>query len=192
MCFFLLFLFRFRFQHKNTEHPEPGIDSAFQVLLPLLTCSLQQRPRDQLLVLVFCPGWDGRCDPPSARPSHSLQTVENPPLRPHRSPPWPHPPADLLPPFDQPAVPLRTRLPPLVQPGLGPQAVEHYPANRRAASCRPCHQGPHPPAVPRHPEHLSDPGDGGGQWLQEAHWPGSARGGPVLPRATPPGGCRLL
>lgn len=80
----------------------------------------------------------------------------------------------------------------LVQSGVGPEAVGHRPANGRAASCRPCHPGPDPPAVPGHPECVSDPGDGDCEWLQEAHRPGAACRGSVLPGATSPGGRRLL
>lgn len=84
------------------------------------------------------------------------------------------------------------RLPALVQPGVGPEVVEHHPTHRRAASRRPRHQSPDPSAVSRHPQRVSDVGDGDHQWLQEANRPGPAHPGPVLPGAAAPGGCWLL
>lgn len=188
----VLLLFRFRLQHTDSQHPQSWSNPAIQVLLSLLTCPLQQRPWDQLLFLLLSPRRDRRRGPLSTWHSHTLPPVKKPPPRAHWPPPRPHPSADPLPPPHQSAVPLRTGVPPLVQPGVGPEAVEHHPANGRAASRRPCHQGPHPPAVPGHPERVSDAGDGDGEWLQKAHRPRAARVGSVLPRATSPGGRWLL
>lgn len=191
-CFILSLFFRFRLQHQNSEHPEPWSDPAIQVLLSLLTCPLQQRQWDQLLVILVCPRGDSCRGPPSAWHTHSLPPVKNPPPRPNWPPPRPHAFADLFPSPHKSVVPLRTCMQALVQPGVGPEAVEHHPANWRAAPCRPCHQGPDPSVVPGYPECVSDPRDGGGEWLQEAHWPRAACGRSVLPRATSPGGCWLL
>lgn len=83
-------------------------------------------------------------------------------------------------------------MPPLVQPGVGPPAVEQRAANGRAAARGPRHPGPDAPTVPGHAKRVSDAGDGDGERLQEAHRSRAARAGPVLPRAAPPRGRRLL
>lgn len=80
----------------------------------------------------------------------------------------------------------------VVQPGVGSEAVGHRAPDGGAAARRPSHPGADPPAVPGHPERVPHPGDGDGERLQEAHRPRAARGGSVLPGATPPGGRRLL
>lgn len=188
----VLILFRYRLQYKDSEYPQPWSDPAVKVLLSFITRPLQQRPWDQLLVFLLCPTWDCRSGSLSGQHSHSLPTVKNAPPRPHQHPPRPHPIADLLPSPHKSTVPLCSRMPPVVQPCMGSKTVERHSANGRAAPCRPCHQGPDTPAVPGHPKCVSDPGDGGGEWLQEAHWPGAACSGSMLPGTTSPGGCWLL
>lgn len=46
--------------------------------------------------------------------------------------------------------------------------MEDYSSDRRRATCGPRASGSYSQTVPGHPQCVSDPGGGGGQWLSEA------------------------
>lgn len=181
---------RLRPEHAHTEHAQPSPDMSTE---PARIS--EWKGFVHLLVLHH----RGDCGPsplPAPDPPHppahptGLQTPEG--AGQHRAAPGPLHGPDLLLPAHQPAVPLRPRVPPLVQPGLGPAPLEDYPPDGRDHQRGPRPQGADPQAVPGHTQRLSHAGNRNCQWLPAAHGQRALHHCPVLPRTEAPGSLRLL
>lgn len=149
---------RFRPEHAHAQHTQSSIN---------ISSEFPWVPKWQRFIDVFILShWGDRghgpfaASHPSHPPSHppGVQAPEG--AGPHRPAARPLHDPDLLLPAYQPAVPLCPRVPPLVQPGLGPAPLEDYSPDRRDNQRGQGSQSADPQALSGYSQRMSHVGDG--------------------------------